>query len=161
MKEKEYQFKGNKEILNTYKVAFFCSKRCPSYLILKSYDWAIEQRNKGICVICGFDSKIDNDIFNFLVRGKQPIIEVLARSMKKRFSQQEKELLTAGRLLIISPFSEKYKRKNAKLAAKRNEVIYDLADEIMIAYANQGGLLEEMLYKKTGKVVKWLDNFEF
>ena len=45
---------GNKQILEHYKVAFLCSRKCPADIILKSYDWAIEQREKGVCVISGF-----------------------------------------------------------------------------------------------------------
>jgi len=63
-------FLGNKEILNRHKVAFICSQKCPSNLILKSYDWAIEPRDKGVCVISGFHSKIETDFLDFLLKGK-------------------------------------------------------------------------------------------
>lgn len=34
----------NKQLLENYKIAFLCSRKCPADIILKSYDWAIEQR---------------------------------------------------------------------------------------------------------------------
>jgi len=39
---------GNKQLLENYKIAFLCSRKCPADIILKSYDWAIEQREKDV-----------------------------------------------------------------------------------------------------------------
>lgn len=75
---------GNKQILEQYKIAFLCSRKCPAEIILKSYDWAIEQREKGICVVSGFHSKIENDVLHYLLKGNQPIILALARGLKKK-----------------------------------------------------------------------------
>ena len=41
-------YAGNKQLLENYKIAFLCSRRCPADIILKSYDWAIEQREKDV-----------------------------------------------------------------------------------------------------------------
>lgn len=56
---------GNSNILDLPKVGFLCSRKIPVDIILKTYDWAIEQREKGICVISGFHSKIEKDVFHF------------------------------------------------------------------------------------------------
>ncbi|HHT9146151.1 MAG TPA: DNA-binding protein, partial [Candidatus Wunengus sp. YC61] len=74
---------GNKQLLENYKIAFLCSRKCPADIILKSYDWAIEQREKGVCVISGFHSKIEIDVLHYLLKGTQPIILALARGLKK------------------------------------------------------------------------------
>jgi predicted Rossmann fold nucleotide-binding protein DprA/Smf involved in DNA uptake len=50
---------GNASLLNLRKVAFLCSRKCPAAVVLKSFDWAIEQCEKGVCVISGFHSRID------------------------------------------------------------------------------------------------------
>ena len=78
--------------------------------MLKSYDWAKEQRKKGICVVCGNHSQIEKDVFEILLKGKQPLILVLARSMKKRIEPTIKEAIENDRLLIISPFGKETKR---------------------------------------------------
>lgn len=70
------EFLGNKEILSNYKIGFLCPRKIPSSIILNTYDWAIEQRDRGICVISGFHSKIEKDVFHYLLKGKQPIIFV-------------------------------------------------------------------------------------
>jgi len=50
---------GNKELLKLKKTAFLCSRKIPASAVLKCYDWAIEQREKGNCVISGFHSKLE------------------------------------------------------------------------------------------------------
>jgi len=81
-----FNFIGNKKIVNMHKTAFLCSRKVPADIILKSYDWAIEQRDKGICIISGFHSKIEKDVFHYLIKGNQPVIIVLERYFKKRYT---------------------------------------------------------------------------
>lgn len=143
---------GNKEILNHRKVAFFCSQKCPSHLILKSYDWAIEQREKGICIISGFHSKIEKDVLDFLLKGTQPIIMVLARNMKKRFPAEQRKAIEENRLLVISPFNDKVTQNSQESCYKRNRVILEIADEVVVAFATKNGKLEKLLRKdRSGK----------
>ena len=148
---------GNKEILTLHKTAFLCSRKVPADIILKSYDWAIEQRDKGICIISGFHSKIEKDVFHYLIKGEQPIIMVLERYFKKRytpFDREIKEALKDNRLLIISQFSEKIKRASVKTAKKRNELMCNIADEIFIAHASKGGKIEALLKQPNIKCKK-------
>jgi hypothetical protein len=63
---------GNTDLLNLQKVAFLCSRKCPAAVVLKSYDWAIEQRDNGVCVISGFHSRIEKDVLHYLLKGAQP-----------------------------------------------------------------------------------------
>lgn len=135
---------GNKEILNNYKIGFLCSRKVPASIILKTYDWAIEQRDKGICVVSGFHSKIEKDVFDILVKGTQPIILLLARGMMKRWDKKILELANQNRLLIVSPFNEKVTRPTNKTANKRNMLIAEISDKIFIAYATKGGNVEEL-----------------
>jgi len=138
---------GNKKILKLHKTAFLCSRKVPADIILKSYDWAIEQRDKGICIISGFHSKIEKDVFHYLIKGNQPVIIVLERYFKKRytpFDREIKDALKAKRLLIISQFSDKIKRASVKTAKKRNEMMCNIADEIFIAHASKCGGIETL-----------------
>jgi len=56
-----------------------------------------------------------------------------------------KDALKTSRLLIISQFSEKIKRASVKTAKKRNDLMYNIADEIFIAHASKGGKIEALL----------------
>ncbi|PIP78471.1 MAG: DNA-binding protein [Ignavibacteria bacterium CG22_combo_CG10-13_8_21_14_all_37_15] len=141
------EFLGDKEILNNYKIGFLCSRKVPSNIILKTYDWAIEQREKGVCIVSGFHSKIEKDVFHFLLKGTQPIILVLARSLKKRWEPELADAIQKNRILIISPFTEKVKRSSQRTALIRNKIIKELSDELKIAYVDPGGELKSILGK--------------
>lgn len=144
---------GNKKILDNYKIGFLCSKRVPADVILKTYDWAIEQKNKGICVVSGFHSKIEKDVFDILIRGEQPLILILARGLKKRWDEKILNLLNTNRLLIISPFDDKVKWSTKETARKRNEIIAELSDKIFIPFSEADGLLNRIVEKYKEKVI--------
>ena len=147
-------YHGNKLILDNYKIGFLCSRKVPANIILKTYDWAIEQRDKGVCVVSGFHSKIERDVFEILLKGKQPIILILARGMKNRWESSIKEELKKDRLLIISPFHAKVKRITSDTSLKRNKTIIEISDKVYISFASEGGRLESLkdLYKS--KLIK-------
>lgn len=142
------QFLGDKEILNNYKIGFLCSRKVPAEIILKCYDWAIEQRNKGVCVISGYHSKIEKDVFHYLAKGKQPIIQVLARGMKKRFNLLELELLNKNQLLIIAPFDDNITRVTRETTYMRNKYIIENADQIFTGYVDPNGQLQKLIHVK-------------
>ena len=136
---------GNKDLLKKHRITFLCSRRYPPDVVLKAYDWAIEQREKGNCVISGFHSQIEKDVLHFLLKGKQPVIMVLARGMQKRFRVELKQAEKEKRLLIISPFERMVLRPTIKTAIIRNQLMIELADEVFIAYASPGGNIEKLL----------------
>ncbi len=139
------QFLGDKEILNNYKIGFLCSRKVPAEIILRCYDWAIEQREKGVCVISGYHSKIEKDVFHYLAKGNQPIIQVLARGMKKRFNQLEFDLLNNNQLLIIAPFDDNIRRVTGDTTYIRNKYIIETADEIYTGYVDPNGQLKKLI----------------
>lgn len=144
----KYYYLGNREIINNYKVGFLCSRKVPAEKILKIYDWAIEQREKGICVVSGFHSKIEKDVFHYLSKGNQPIILVLARGLFLRLPGELRRLVADGKLLIITEFKKSIKRTNERTALKRNELILNLSQEITIGYMEQNGLLMKLVKDK-------------
>ena len=148
---------GNTEILMQRKTAFLCSRKVPASVVLKCYDWAIEQREKGTCIISGFHSQLEKDVLHYLLKGKQPIIIALARGMKKNIEPELKKALDENRLLIISPFDESVKRVAEETAIKRNKVMSELADEIIVGYASAEGNLIKLLNGITGKKIKLIE----
>ena len=148
---------GNKRLIDKYKTAFLCSRKCHSDIILKSLDWAKGKKDKGECVISGFHSQIEKDVFNILLKGNQPIILVLARGMKKRWPADIKEAIENNRLLIISPFDESVKRITQETANRRNEIMADLADEIFLAYYTKGGNLHNLIKNIKNKEIRMFE----
>jgi len=132
-------------LLNNPKTAFLCSRKIPASAVLKCYDWAIEQREKGNCVISGFHSRLEKDVLCYLLKGSQPVILALARGLKVRIEPELKKPLEEGRLLIISPFEKSVKRITRETSQTRNRLMIELADRITIGYASPGGQLEELL----------------
>jgi len=136
---------GNTDLLKLPKTAFLCSRQVPASVVLKCYDWAIEQREQRNCVISGFHSQIEKDVLHYLLKGKQPIILALARGLKEKLEPELVKPLEEGRLLIISPFDKTVKRVSSQNAQTRNQLMTTLADQITIGYASPGGQLEELL----------------
>jgi len=143
---------GNKEILQLNKTAFLCSRQIPATIVLKCYDWAIEQREKGNCIISGFHSPIEKDILHYLLKGKQPIIVALARGLKQRIEPEFIKPIEQGRLLIVSPFPNEIKRVTTDTAGIRNKFMLEMADVIVIGYLKKDGKLEKIL-KGSNKVL--------
>jgi predicted Rossmann fold nucleotide-binding protein DprA/Smf involved in DNA uptake len=136
---------GNKELLQLPKTAFLCSRKVPANVVLKCYDWAIAQREAGNCIISGFHSQLEKDVFHYLLKGKQPIIIALARGMKKKMDPILQQGLQNGRLLIVTPFDTKIERVTEETAATRNRLMIGLADEIVIGHASQNGNLIKLI----------------
>jgi hypothetical protein len=136
---------GNSELLKLNTTAFLCSRKVPASTVLKCYDWAIAQREAGICVISGFHSTIEKDVLHYLLKGKQPIIVALARGLKEKMESEFKAPLEQGRLLFITPFNKEVKRVSTLTATTRNQMMIEIANQITIGYASKGGQLENLL----------------
>ncbi|MDD4363267.1 MAG: DNA-binding protein [Atribacterota bacterium] len=136
---------GNRTILEAHKTAFLCSRKCPSEIVIKSLDWAVEKKNTEQCVISGFHSRIEKDVFNILIKGKQPIILALARGMKKYWPLEIKNAVKQDRLLVISPFEQSITRTTQETANIRNKYMLQIADEIYIPYYTSNGNLDKLI----------------
>jgi len=137
---------GNLELLALpkTKTALFCSARCPGDAILRACDTARRWRAENRCIISGFHSVVEKECLRILLRGSQPIIICPARSLPERVPPDWKKPLTDGRLLILSCFSEGERRVTADLAARRNELVAALADEVWFAHITPGGRTEQL-----------------
>lgn len=147
---------GNSTILSEHKTAFLCSRKIPAGAVLKCYDWAIQMRDEGKCVISGFHSQLEKDVLHYLLKGKQPVILVLARGMKKKLEPELKKALVENRLLIISPFEEWVERVTEETAMKRNQYMLELADEVVIGYTSNNGELMKVLTKSNPENLHFL-----
>lgn len=144
---------GNPELLNHKKTAFLCSRKIPANAILKCYDWAIEQRETGNCIISGFHSKIEKDVFYYLLKGNQPIIVALARGLKQKIEPALRKQIDNERLLIITPFDFSVIRVTEKTALERNQFMAELADEIAVGYIAECGTLQSLLANTEKRII--------
>ena len=136
---------GDLASLSQTKSGLFCSVRCPGDAILAAYDAAQKLRDEGVTVISGFHSPVEKESLRILLRGKQPIIICLARSLDKiRLPMDWRAGLDTGRLLLLSPFEKRPCRPDRKSAQRRNEIVAALADEVLIIHAEPGGSIERI-----------------
>ena len=127
---------GRPDILKGDKTGFFCSSQCPGGVILKTFDAITAMRDEGRTLIGGFHSPMEWECLGILLRGRQPVIWVPARSIVGMHLKPELQpAFAAGRLLILSPFEPKHKRITAALADARNRFIGALADRVFVAHA--------------------------
>jgi hypothetical protein len=147
---------GKDELLKLSKTAFLCSQKVPASVVLKCYDWAIEQRKAGKCVISGFHSQLEKDVLHYLLKGTQPIIVALARGLKQKIEPELQEAMDKGRLLIITPFEEKIKRVTEETSAIRNSMMIELADEVTVGFASKGGKLAALLNNQPKEKLKYI-----
>jgi predicted Rossmann fold nucleotide-binding protein DprA/Smf involved in DNA uptake len=136
---------GEHAILRRLKLAFICSQKCPGNIILNAYDFAHLVRRSGRTIVSGFHAPIEKDCLPILLRGQDPIIIVQGHRLSTtRLPAEWQKAIEAGRLLLVSPFTDKQKRVTTQLAEERNRFVADLADEILIAYAHPGGKTEKL-----------------
>jgi predicted Rossmann fold nucleotide-binding protein DprA/Smf involved in DNA uptake len=139
---------GNLNLLALPKTALFCSARCPGQAILAAYDQAARWRDAGRCIISGFHSPVEKECLRILLRGSQPVIICPARSLEKmRLAADWVKSLADGRLLILSCFSGNEHRVTSTLAARRNEFVAALADEVWFAHVAPGGQMQRLAQK--------------
>lgn len=151
--EKAQNYLGNKDLLKLPKTAFLASNTISSETVLCCYDWATEMRHQGRCVVSGFSSKLEKDVLHFLLKGKQPIIMVLARQMYKVVPTDLKEALEQNRLLIIS--TSQAVRQSRATALARNRYVCEMADEIMLVGAAEGNSLFVLTEQYKGKIMSF------
>lgn len=136
---------GAPRLLDLSLTALFCSVRCPGDLILKTYDLARLLRDARVPVIAGFQSPMEKDCLEILLRGKQPVVVCPARGVgRMRVPRAWRAPIEDGRLLIVSPFDDSQRRVTAKLARERNEFVALLARALLFIHAAPGGKTEQL-----------------
>lgn len=142
---------GNLDLLALPKTALFCSARCPGDAILRACDTARRWRDENRCIISGFHSVVEKECLRILLRGSQPIIICTARSLPRRVPAEWEKPLAKGRLLVLSFFKPTDRRVTETLAARRNELVAALADQVWFAHIAPGGKMQRL----ANRVAAW------
>ncbi len=124
-------------------IALVCSVKCPGSVVIHTFDAIRELRDAGIAVVGGFHSPMEQECFDFLLRGKQPVLMSPAKGLgRPRLSATAREAIDDGRLTIVSMFPPTTTRTNKHQSQARNEFIAALATAILIPHASSGGNAE-------------------
>jgi len=136
---------GSLDLLRRPLLAFFCSVKCPGDELLATYDLARALRDAGVAVIGGFHSPAEKECLEFLLRGTQPLVICPARSLEgMRLPSAWRPALSAGRLLLLSPFRAADRRATSDLARRRNELVAALSSGLFVAHAAPGSKTEAL-----------------
>jgi predicted Rossmann fold nucleotide-binding protein DprA/Smf involved in DNA uptake len=143
---------GNADLLGESTVALFCSVKCPGSLILKTYDLAQKLRETDATVISGFHSPVERECLNVLCKSTNRVIICPARGLERmRIPADYRKLLEKGRLLLLSPFTERQRQASAEMAARRNQLVAALASCVFVAYAAPRSKTERLCRQ----IVEW------
>jgi predicted Rossmann fold nucleotide-binding protein DprA/Smf involved in DNA uptake len=147
---------GNERLLALPKVAFLCSRTCPPEAARKARLWAGAQRDSGILVISGFHSRIEKEVLQELLSGRQPLIVALARGIGSRLPAELEAPLAAGRLLIVSRYADSVTHACEESCYQRNRLMMQLAERTVVAWASPGGSLERLCREWSAAPVSFL-----
>ena len=119
---------GNLDLLKHPKTAFLCSSKTTSRDILKSFDWATSVP-KDSCIISGFQTKLEKDVLQLLLKRHIPVIIVLARRMYKELPVEIQSAIDGNEALILS--LSHLPRNSKQSALTRNKYIISIADNVV------------------------------
>ena len=138
---------GNTSLLKREKIGFLASRRVPPEAVMRCLDWATRMRDQGVCVMGGFQSPLERDVLMFLLQGKQPVVWVLAHKLwtERSIPKPYRELIAAGRLLVVSPVAQTVARVDARTATIRNRYILEHSEKVVFAAIDPNGALSRLI----------------
>ena len=95
----------------------------------------------------GFQSPLEREVVDILLKGTSPLILALARRMwdERHIPALFRQPLADGRLLVLSPVSQSISRVDARSAALRNRYILDHAESLFLGALDPSGSLKELM----------------
>ena len=136
---------GNADLLDAPMTAFFASRQCSGAGIRAAMDWALQQVRAKAVVVSGFHSPLEQSVLKVLIQARSPVVAVLARPMDgAKLPPDWAEPLALGHLAVVSA-ATKTSRLTGEAAAARNNLVAQLATNIVVAHASPGGVLATLM----------------
>jgi predicted Rossmann fold nucleotide-binding protein DprA/Smf involved in DNA uptake len=133
---------GASHLLAQPTLALLSSANAPASILLAVHDLAQVWRRQGPVIMSGFQSPVENEALTVLLRGPQPVVIWLARGPLQRLTAEYEKPLAEERLLLVTPFGEQARRATAETALARNRLLAQMADKVLVAYAEKGSKTE-------------------
>lgn len=142
---------GNSALLREPVLGLFCSISAPGRVVVEAYDVARSLARSGGTVAGGFQSPLEREVLDYLLRGSACAIVCPGRSLHDmRLPALWRRALAASRLLLLSPFPPDLKRPTSAVAEERNRVVAALASRLLFLYATPGGRLARLAREAAG-----------
>ena len=140
-------------------LGLFCSVRCPGSVILALYDAIRALRDASVVVAGGFQSPMERECLDLLLRGKQRVVVCPPRP-RKAIPASWRAAIDDGRLQLLAPPDSAAARTTAAIAARRNEFVAQISAALLIAHASPGGKTEQLAVRAlaAGKPVYTLED---
>lgn len=136
---------GAQELLALPMSAFFASCQCPGSAIRAAMDWTLQQARAKRVVVSGFHSPLEQSVLKVLIQARSPVVAVLARPVNgAKLPSEWAEPVAQGRMAVVSVASTAA-RLTSELAMARNQLVAQLATDIVVAHASPGGALAGLL----------------
>ena len=136
---------GCQVLLDGDLTAFFASRQCPGSVIRAAIDWTLQQAQARRVVISGFHSPLEQSVLKVLIQARSPVVAVLARPVNAaKLPSEWLEPVTQGRMAVVSAAATAA-RLTGELAMARNQLVAQLATDIVVAHASPGGALAGLL----------------
>lgn len=141
---------GPQSVLSQPAIGFLCSSKAQSTAILPCLDWAAGVAKGETAVMSTFHSELERAVLDVLLRGRCPIILVLARRMYRELPEHLRPAYDAGRLLIVS-LSEapRITRPAAQLC---NEYICQHSNRLHFGYVSPDSSLRALAEAYASKI---------
>lgn len=126
---------GSTELMNLHKIGYFSSSKIATLSVLPTLDWAAQiAMQEDVAVVSGFQSKMEREVLDYLLKGRCGIICVLARSIYRQVPAKYKEAFNQNRVLFISEEkSPNISMVSKEKATRRNQLVATLADELIFS----------------------------
>ena len=132
---------GNRELCKLPRTAFLASRTGNGAVPSSVNAWPLTPA----CVISGFLSPQERDVFDQCLSRDIPMIQILARGLPACFPSRIQRAIADGRLLVLSPFSPEQASFSAMRATWGNQYVLHLAHHIVIGQLSPDGMLACLL----------------
>lgn len=142
---------GETALLAEPLLGLIASRECPGHVLLETLDRVPEWVKAGRVIVSGFHSPLEQQVLRSVLRRKGRVVKVLARGMTEyRPAPDEREPLTAGRMLVITACPPEVRRTTRETALARNRLVLELATEIVVPHVAAGSPLASILNHAPG-----------
>lgn len=142
---------GNTALLREPILGLFCSIVVPGRIVVETYDVARSLARSGGTVAGGFQSPLEREVLDYLLRGSACAIVCPGRSLHAmRLPALWRRAVAASRLLLLSPFPPELRRPTSAVAEARNRTVAALASRLLFLHATPGGRLARLAREAAG-----------
>lgn len=136
---------GAQDLLALPMTAFFASRQCPGSAIRAAMDWTLQQARAKRVVVSGFHSPLEQSVLKVLIQARSPVVAMLARPVNgAKLPSEWAEPVAQGRMAVVSVATTTV-RLTSELAMTRNQLVAQLATDIVVAHASPSGALAGLL----------------